>query len=283
MDISAYENADIIFDLNNSNLPNELKNRFDYILDGGTTEHVFDYAQALRNIVKMLKVGGKVFHYVPATGYINHGYYDISPSLFADFYQSNGFRVENLDIYYRKHPITDINSLKNYFATLPDYRVYNLRASAEGFDGYRGILHCVAKKLRHKEIISNPKQVQWYGLTQTDLLREVWSADSGIEDKDAAIGIVGINDLARLFIDVLKSNPAFDRNKIKAFFINENPKQGQLFEGYPIVPISEILNWRLKTIFLATFDRRVYEMFQPLMNQNINVISPEAYNVFKET
>lgn len=62
MDISAYENADIIFDLNNPNLTNELKNRFDYILDGGTTEHVFDYPQALRNIVKMLKVGGKVFH-----------------------------------------------------------------------------------------------------------------------------------------------------------------------------------------------------------------------------
>lgn len=282
MDISAYENADIIFDLNNPNLPNELKNRFDYILDGGTTEHVFDYAQALRNIVKMLKVGGKVFQYVPAFGWTNHSYYTLSPSLFADFYQSNGFRVENLDIVFRKKFPKSNKSLANCLLSIPDYRVFNMR-DPEDLDGYSGNLRCIAKKLRHQEIISNPKQVQWYGLSQIDLLREVWSADSGIEDNDAAIGIVGINDIARLFIDVLKSNSTFNRNKIKAFFINETPKQSQLFEGYPVALISEILNWRLKTIFLATFDRRIYDAFQPLMAQNINVISPEAYNVFKET
>ncbi len=36
MDISKYENADIIFDLNDTELPEELNDKFDYILDGGT-------------------------------------------------------------------------------------------------------------------------------------------------------------------------------------------------------------------------------------------------------
>ncbi len=282
MDISAYENADIIFDLNNNELPDELKNRFDYILDGGTTEHVFDYAQALRNVVKMLKVGGKVFHYIPATGWTNHGYYSLSPSLLADFYQTNGFRVENLDILFGKKSRTSNNSLANNLVSYPDYRVYNQR-DPEDLDGYSGLLRCVAQKLHQQESISNPKQVQWYGLTQGDLLREVWTADSGIENSDAAIGIVGINDLAKLFLEVLKSHSAFDKNKVKAFFVDQAFNKEQLFEGYPVAPISEILNWGLKTIFLATFDRRAYETFQPLMAQNINVISPEAYRAFNVT
>lgn len=242
MDISAYENADIIFDLNNNELPDELKNRFDYILDGGTTEHVFDYAQALRNVVKMLKVGGKVFHYIPATGWTNHGYYSLSPSLLADFYQTNGFRVENLDILFGKKSRTSNNSLANNLVSYPDYRVYNQR-DPEDLDGYSGLLRCVAQKLHRQESISNPKQVQWYGLTQRDLLREVWTADSGIENSDAAIGIVGINDLAKLFLEVLKSHSAFDKNKVKAFFVDQSFNKEQLFEDYPVAPISEILNW----------------------------------------
>lgn len=281
MDISAYENADIIFDLNSHELPDEFKNRFDYILDGGTTEHVFDYPQALRNIVAMLKVGGKIFHYVPATGWTNHGYYTLSPSLLADFYQSNGFRVEDLDILFNKKSPTSNKSLANDLISSPDYRVYNLR-DPEDLDGYRGNLRCIAQKLRHQEIISNPKQVQWYGLTQIDLLREVWAADSNVEDDNAAIGIVGVNDLAKLFVDVLKSHPAFSQQKIKAFFVDQTP-QGKIFEGYPVAQISEILNWNLKTIFLATFDRRIYDAFRPLTAQNINVITPEAYKVFSMT
>ena len=150
MDISAYENADIIFDLNSHELPDEFKNRFDYILDGGTTEHVFDYPQALRNIVAMLKVGGKIFHYVPATGWTNHGYYTLSPSLLADFYQSNGFRVEDLDILFNKKSPTSNKSLANDLISSPDYRVYNLR-DPEDLDGYRGLMRCIAQKLRHQE------------------------------------------------------------------------------------------------------------------------------------
>ncbi|MBR5914272.1 MAG: class I SAM-dependent methyltransferase [Selenomonadaceae bacterium] len=279
MDISSYENADIIFDLNDHELPNELKNSFDYILDGGTTEHVFDYPQVLRNIVNMLKVGGKIFHYIPTFGWTNHGYYSLSPSLLADFYQSNGFLVEELNIIFKKKSPTSNHSLKNNLASIPDYRVYNMR-DPEDLEGYSGLLRCIAQKLRHQEIISTPKQDFWYGLTEIDLLREVWGVDSGIENRDAAIGIFGVNDLAKLFLEILRSHPAFDDNKIKAFFVDKTPNRGQLFESYPVVSISEILSWRLNAIFLATFDRRVYDTFQPLIAQNIKVISPEAYKVF---
>lgn len=65
MDVSDYQKADILFDLNLNQLPKDLHNRFDYVLDGGTLEHVFNFHQALFNVGMMLKENGNVFHYLP--------------------------------------------------------------------------------------------------------------------------------------------------------------------------------------------------------------------------
>lgn len=274
MDISPYEKADIIFDLNSRDVPIELKNRFDYILDGGTTEHVFDYPQALKNIAAMLKVGGKIFHYIPTYGWTNHGYYSLSPSLLDDFYRANGFHVETLDIVYRKKSPTLQNSLANDLISAPDYRVYNLR-DPEDLSGYSGNLRCIAQKIQHKDVIENPKQIHWYGMFNGDWLKEIWYADAKIEDDDAAIGIVGINELAQLFLDVLATSPSFKPRKVKAFFVDD--KSITSFKNYPVRPLSEILNFGLKTIFLATFDKKIYETFKPLAAKNINIVTPNAY------
>jgi SAM-dependent methyltransferase len=90
LDYSEYENAEIIHDLN---LPvlNELRDRFDLIVDAGTTEHVFDVRQSLTNIAHMLKPGGRVIHISPANNYTNHGFYQFSPTLYFDYYSANAF------------------------------------------------------------------------------------------------------------------------------------------------------------------------------------------------
>lgn len=90
LDCSNYEKADFVFDLNLP-VPTELKNRFSLIIDGGTLEHVFDVKQALININLMLKPGGRIIHMVPANNYVNHGFYQFSPTLFFDYYQANNF------------------------------------------------------------------------------------------------------------------------------------------------------------------------------------------------
>lgn len=58
LDYSGYEDADIIFDLNSSQIPDDLKKRFDLIIDGGVLEHIFNVGTALNNITAMLKAGG---------------------------------------------------------------------------------------------------------------------------------------------------------------------------------------------------------------------------------
>jgi hypothetical protein len=57
LDFSAIEGAEYVHDLSDP-VGNDLKNRFELIYDGGTTEHVFDIAQSFRNVDAMLKEGG---------------------------------------------------------------------------------------------------------------------------------------------------------------------------------------------------------------------------------
>lgn len=95
VDYSEIDGADIIFDLN-TDLTDELKNKFDYIIDGGTLEHVFDVARAMKNISEMLCVGGTVIHLLPLGGYVDHGFYSFSPTFFLDFYKLNGYCIHQL-------------------------------------------------------------------------------------------------------------------------------------------------------------------------------------------
>lgn len=72
-------------------LPDDLNGKYDLIFDGGTLEHLFDVQKAIDNVNKLLKPGGIVIHSVPMSGYINHGFYQFSPTFFFDCYKSNGY------------------------------------------------------------------------------------------------------------------------------------------------------------------------------------------------
>ncbi|MBU1007073.1 MAG: class I SAM-dependent methyltransferase [Candidatus Omnitrophica bacterium] len=89
-DISGHEGADILMDLN-SPCDKKYYNRFDTIFDVGTLEHVFNLPQALDNIHKCCKPGGQIILINPATNAINHGFYQISPTLYHDFFDANGY------------------------------------------------------------------------------------------------------------------------------------------------------------------------------------------------
>lgn len=68
-------------------------NFFNFIIDTGTTEHIFDVKSVMDNIVRITKIGGYVLQILPASNFLNHGFYQFSPTFFYDFYTSNGFEV----------------------------------------------------------------------------------------------------------------------------------------------------------------------------------------------
>ncbi|MBK8477037.1 MAG: methyltransferase domain-containing protein [Opitutaceae bacterium] len=93
IDYSAYENADILFDLNQTSPPESTLEAFDLIIDAGTLEHVFHVPNALSNLGRMLKVGGRILHHVPCSNLIDHGLYQFSPTFFVDYYSKNHYRT----------------------------------------------------------------------------------------------------------------------------------------------------------------------------------------------
>jgi SAM-dependent methyltransferase len=91
-DISTFENPDFSIDLN-ERVDASYYERFDTIVDVGTLEHVFDIPTALQNVVRMCRKGGSVVLINPSSGAIDHGFYQFSPTLYFDYFGSNGFSV----------------------------------------------------------------------------------------------------------------------------------------------------------------------------------------------
>jgi hypothetical protein len=90
LDVSDYEEAEIVHDLNTPVAP-ALHGRYRTVIDGGTFEHVFDVRQAFANMADLVAPGGRVLHISPANNYVNHGFWQLSPRSFFSFYRANGF------------------------------------------------------------------------------------------------------------------------------------------------------------------------------------------------
>lgn len=96
MDFSDYEGAEILHDLNRP-IGDELKEKFTFVLDGGTTEHVFNFPTALSNAMEMVKTGGHLVIITGGNNFLGHGFYQFSPELFYRALSAeNGFAIERM-------------------------------------------------------------------------------------------------------------------------------------------------------------------------------------------
>ncbi len=69
--------------------------KYDLVIDPGTIEHCFNIGQAIINAANAVRAGGKIFHVPPMT-MLNHGFYNICPTLLHDFYVQNNWRLETM-------------------------------------------------------------------------------------------------------------------------------------------------------------------------------------------
>ena len=93
IDFSNYQGGSILHDLN-EDVPHSLHGRYDWIIDAGTSEHIFALPKVLENYNKTLKTGGRIIHFLPSTNHVDHGFYMFSPSLFFDYYSANKWEIE---------------------------------------------------------------------------------------------------------------------------------------------------------------------------------------------
>jgi SAM-dependent methyltransferase len=95
IDNSTYEGASIIHNLNMP-IQNDFK-KYDYILDAGTIEHIFNTPQVCENIINLLNIGGIFVSITPNNNLSGHGIYQFSPEFYLTaFSKKYGMEVQEL-------------------------------------------------------------------------------------------------------------------------------------------------------------------------------------------
>jgi hypothetical protein len=97
LDNSGFEGATLIKNLNLPPIKSEELHTgiYDIVIDGGTTEHIYNPIVAIANYLNYLKVGGTLFQFLPTNNYIDHGLYQFSPTFFWSI-KGQGIQLRNL-------------------------------------------------------------------------------------------------------------------------------------------------------------------------------------------
>lgn len=67
--------------------------QFDIVINHGTAEHVFNIAQVFKTMHDHTVDGGLMVHESPCTGWIDHGFYCLQPTLFYDLAAANCYEI----------------------------------------------------------------------------------------------------------------------------------------------------------------------------------------------
>ena len=92
LDVVEARGGERLHDLNYP-VPQALHGRYGLVIDPGTLEHCFNIAQAAKNVAEMVSAGGCALHLNPLNMH-NHGFYNLNPTWYHDFYLANGFEIE---------------------------------------------------------------------------------------------------------------------------------------------------------------------------------------------
>lgn len=207
LDITSEEGANIIRDMN-SELPCDFISRYDLVLDCGTQEHVFDNNNFLRNVIKMLSVDGYYYFNVPASGMLEHGFRQYSPTFFYDLCQKNRrtIKLAYLSLFYPPSSIgVNLFDLyrkldsSNYHETVSPIDSPTLRNRSYGvFTGVMVNLHNIEPKpsallgLIKKSSAGDLSFVITQCLYRTHSLKSVTSTHSGEYQVDLTTMVKGV-------------------------------------------------------------------------------------------
>lgn len=85
--------SDWIYDFNDYV---ELQEQFDLATNFGTAEHVFNIGNLFHSIHDALRPGGVALHVLPTFGDIDHGFYNIHPTVYLDLAAANNYVIEDM-------------------------------------------------------------------------------------------------------------------------------------------------------------------------------------------
>jgi len=140
LDVSDFDGADILYDLNQPGLGAHLDAPYDLVIDGGTLEHVFDVRTVMRNLFEAAATGGYIMHAAPMNNYCDHGFFQFSPTFFLDYYAANDFRIDSIKLVrHTADPLSGPWQIRDY----PPESVPDLPGNLD--DGRYLVVACVQK------------------------------------------------------------------------------------------------------------------------------------------
>ena len=287
MDVSDYEGADIIFDLNNRELPDELKGQFEFIFNIGTLEHVFDLKAAMDNLSLMCSKTGHIFHNVPFR--IEHGYHSISPAFFVDYYRKNKWDIDFVKLSFSKNG--------NHYYYSQDIRYYNSRYDVLNYvqemmeSGYIPNLFCGATKSDvstcnlvpqqsfYEQVYQEQNDMSKYQpVPKEELIAGTVKFLEGLENGSAVIYGTGaafnqiVNECIKAGLD----------GRIKAVADRDDNLLGQYIRGYEVMSIEQINRDKdIRYIIIASFIKSadiVYNRISGKLRKDIKII--RLYELF---
>ena len=153
VDRSDFEGATLLHDLNQP-FPEQLRETFDLVIDGGTLEHIYNYPEALSNCLDLLRVGGHFVTITPASGQMGHGFYQFSPELFFRVFSAErGFILRKIIGY-------DISKVDSPFYEIKDPATSMQRTASVGNKPIQ--LAVLAQKITTSSGILEPPQQSDY-------------------------------------------------------------------------------------------------------------------------
>ncbi len=175
IDASAYEEAAMVHDMNFP-IPEEWKERYSVVLDGGSLEHIFNFPMAIRNCMELLEIGGTYLGITPANNFFGHGFYQFSPELyFRIFSAENGFAVKEILFYH------DIKHRQNQERS-PFYKVSDpeeVRHRVELTNAYASYLFVVAERVEKRLLFERFPQ-------QSDYEKMSWKKEKKVMERTSA-------------------------------------------------------------------------------------------------
>ena len=112
LDFTEKEGAKHIHDLNEP-VPDHLRERFDIVIDGGTTEHIFHIGQAIETCFHMLRPGGLMLSIVSCDGWFGHGFFQTGPDVpWRYWHHARGCEMLEVSVVPRQRP-TEIVAIED--------------------------------------------------------------------------------------------------------------------------------------------------------------------------
>lgn len=227
---------------------------------------------ALSNTLAMLKVGGKIVQGLPANNWLEHGYYQFSPSLLVGFYSSNGCHVDEATLFFASKNYTMsgcklVDGFSTCFSLGVDARLYDYENrfncySVPILGDYTVIVRVVATKMREVESVQAPLQSYWFDSGSERRWILTVKALGLNQYQQNEIVVWGTGATAGHLLDTLTKCSNFKKSSVLGVVNTYNDSIGQSVNGtFKVMDNSQVWSESVKCIIIAAryHEQEIYE------------------------